>query len=164
MPVVKIDKDVDALTLELVAEFDASVERVWQLWEDPRKLERWWGPPTWPATFETHDFQIGGRANYYMTGPEGEKARGWWQFTAINQHVALELDDGFADDDGTPSTTIEPVHMTVTLEAEGDRTVLTNLTQFVSIEQMNTMVEMGMDEGLREAAGQMDAVLAEVPV
>jgi len=164
MPVVKIDKDVDALTLELVAEFDASVERVWQLWEDPRKLERWWGPPAWPATFETHDFQIGGRANYYMTGPEGEKARGWWQFTAINQHVALELDDGFADDDGTPSHTIEPVHMTVTLEAEGDKTILTNLTQFVSTEQMNTMVEMGMDEGLRAAAGQMDAVLAEVSV
>jgi hypothetical protein len=32
--------------LVLVAEFDAPIERVWQLWADPRQLERWWGPPT----------------------------------------------------------------------------------------------------------------------
>lgn len=76
MTVVSVTKDVDALTLTFVAEFAASVERVWQVWEDPRKLERWWGPPTWPATFERHDFVVGGRSRYHMTGPEGEKSRG----------------------------------------------------------------------------------------
>jgi hypothetical protein len=24
------------------------------VWWDPRKLERWWGLPAYPATFETH--------------------------------------------------------------------------------------------------------------
>ena len=50
MTVTAVRKDPEALTMTLDAEFDASPERVWQLWADPRQLERWWGPPTYPAT------------------------------------------------------------------------------------------------------------------
>ena len=51
MTVTTIDKDTEALTLTLVADFAAPIDAVWELWADPRKLERWWGPPTYPATF-----------------------------------------------------------------------------------------------------------------
>jgi len=50
MTVTSVDKDLDDLTLTLTADFDAPIERVWELWADPRKLERWWGPPEYPAT------------------------------------------------------------------------------------------------------------------
>ena len=50
MTVTNVHKDPEALTMTITAEFDAPVERVWQLWADPRQLERWWGPPTYPAT------------------------------------------------------------------------------------------------------------------
>jgi uncharacterized protein YndB with AHSA1/START domain len=49
MTVTAVRKDPQALTMTLEAEFDASAERVWQLWADPRQLERWWGPPTYRA-------------------------------------------------------------------------------------------------------------------
>ena len=42
MTVTSIEKDLDALTMTVNAEFDAAVERTWQLWSDPRQLERWW--------------------------------------------------------------------------------------------------------------------------
>ena len=61
MTVTAVRKDPQRLTLTVEAEFDASVERIWQLWADPRKLERWWGPPTYPATFTKHDLAPGGR-------------------------------------------------------------------------------------------------------
>ena len=38
--------DLDALTITVTATFDHPVEKVWDLYADPRKLERWWGPPT----------------------------------------------------------------------------------------------------------------------
>jgi uncharacterized protein YndB with AHSA1/START domain len=60
MAVLSIRHDNEALTLTVVSEFDASVERVWQVWADPRRLERWWGPPTWPATFDRYEFKPGG--------------------------------------------------------------------------------------------------------
>ena len=74
MTVTAVRKDPDALTMTLTAEFDASPERVWELWADPRQLERWWGPPTYPATFTAHDLAPGSRVEYHMTGPERRPA------------------------------------------------------------------------------------------
>jgi uncharacterized protein YndB with AHSA1/START domain len=162
MTVVSTNKDVDALTMTFVAEFSAPTERVWELWKDPRQLERWWGPPTWPATFEKHEFEVGGRSAYYMTGPDGEKAHGWWEITAIDAPNRLEFDDGFADDDGTPATAIEPTHALVTLESIDGVTRMTSVSTFASTEHLEQMVQMGMEEGMRLAVGQMDGILAEV--
>jgi uncharacterized protein YndB with AHSA1/START domain len=161
--VISTHKDSESLTLTFVAEFDAGVERVWQVWEDPRQLERWWGPPTWPATFEQHDFVVGGRSRYFMTGPEGEKARGWWTITAIEAPHRLEFDDGFADDDGEPVATMEPIRAVVTIEALGARSRMTTVTTFASAEQLEKMLAMGMEEGMRLAMGQIDALLADAP-
>jgi uncharacterized protein YndB with AHSA1/START domain len=159
--VISSTKNPEALSFTLIAEFDAGVERVWQVWEDPRQLERWWGPPSWPATFEKHELTPGGEASYFMTGPDGEKARGWWRITAVQAPSHLEFDDGFADDDGAPVEAMGTTHATVMLEAIGDRTRMTILSTFESEEQLNQMVEMGMEEGMKEAAGQIDALLAQ---
>jgi uncharacterized protein YndB with AHSA1/START domain len=161
MSVTGTTKNLEALSFILTAEFDAGIERVWQLWEDPRQLERWWGPPTWPATFEKFDFEPGGKAGYYMTGPEGEKAGGWWSFTSIQPPARLEFDDGFADDNGAPVEAMGSTHVTVTLEESSGRTTMTVATIFESEEQMEQMVQMGMEEGMTGAVGQIDAILAE---
>ncbi|MCG2623732.1 SRPBCC domain-containing protein [Arthrobacter sp. I2-34] len=161
MTVISTQKDTEALSMTIVAEFDASVQRVWQIWEDPRQLERWWGPPTWPATFEKHEFVPGGGANYYMTGPEGDKARGWWRFTAIEPPNRLEFDDGFADENGDPVAEMGTTHGIVTLEAVGGRTRMTVVSNFESAEQLEKMLAMGMEEGMNEAMGQIDAVLVD---
>lgn len=161
MTVISTEKDVDALTLTFVAEFDASIDRVWRVWEDPRQLERWWGPPTWPATFARHEFAPGGQSRYYMTGPDGDKAHGWWSIVAIDAPHRLELDDGFGDENGEPDTSMEPMRMIVTLESTGETTRMTTVTTFVSTEQLDRVLEMGMEEGMRLAMGQIDAVLAD---
>jgi uncharacterized protein YndB with AHSA1/START domain len=163
MTVLSSDKDVEALTLTIVSEFDASAERVWQLWEDPRQLERWWGPPTWPATFDQHDFEVGGKSAYYMTGPEGDKARGWWEITGIDAPHRFEFDDGFADDDGKPVDDLGITHAVVTIESAGEKTRMTVRSTFDTTEQLEKMIQMGMEEGMREALGQIDAILSGVP-
>lgn len=160
MTVISTDKNPEALSLTLVAEFDAGVERVWQLFEDPRQLERWWGPPTYPATFYKHEFVPGGQASYYMTSPQGEKSHGWWKFTSIDAPHRLEFNDGFADSDGKPTGDLGISHATVSLEPLGERTRMTMLSTFESEEQLEQIMAMGMEEGLREAVGQMDGILA----
>jgi uncharacterized protein YndB with AHSA1/START domain len=161
MSVTSIDKDFDNLTLTLVADFDAPIERVWQLWAEPRKLERWWGPPSHPATVEEHDLTPGGDVTYFMTGPEGEKYRGWWRVTSVNPPKSLEFTDGFADQDGTPSADMPTttVHMQLSGHDGGTRMELRSV--FDSRQQMDQLVSMGMPEGLQQAVGQMDALLAD---
>jgi uncharacterized protein YndB with AHSA1/START domain len=160
MSVTSVDKDFDNLTLTLVADFDAPIERVWQLWADPRQLERWWGPPRYPATVDEHDLTPGGAVTYFMTGPEGEKYRGWWRVTSVNSPKSLEFTDGFADQDGTPiaDMPITTVHMQLAEHDGGTRMELRSV--FDSREQMEQLVSMGMTEGLQQAVGQMDALLA----
>jgi uncharacterized protein YndB with AHSA1/START domain len=162
MSVTSVDKDFESLTLTLVADFDAPTERVWQLWADPRQLERWWGPPTHPATVEDHNLAPGGDVTYFMTGPEGDKHRGWWRITSVDPPKSLEFIDGFADPDGTPMADmpITTVQMQLTEHNGGTRMELRSV--FGSREQMEQLVNMGAAEGLQQAVGQMDALLADV--
>ncbi len=66
MPVTGVEKDLDQRTITIVAEFAAPPERVWEVYADARRLERVWGPPTYPATFVDHELTPGSRTRYYM--------------------------------------------------------------------------------------------------
>ena len=159
MTVMSTQQNAEELSFTIVAEFDAKIERVWQIWADPRQLERWWGPPTWPATFESFDFTPGGKASYYMVGPDGEKARGWWLLTSIDAPTTLSFDDGFADDNGEPVASIGITRAVVTIEDIGGRSRMTTTSKFESAEQMQKMIDMGMEEGMTEAMSQIDDLL-----
>ena len=159
MAVVGVRKDLGAATLTFVAEFDASPERVWQVWADPRQLERWWGPPMWPATYTEHDFVVGGTSRYHMTGPDGTQAHGWLRFTAIDAPRSLELTDGFADEAGADNPELPTSTMRATFEAIGAKTRMTLHATYPSPEAMATVLAMGMEEGMTGALGQIDAVL-----
>ena len=162
MTVISTTKDPDALTLTLVAQFDATPDRVWEVWEDPRKLERWWGPPTYPATFTRHEFIVGGESRYFMTGPAGETPRGWWRIDAIDKLRRLEFANGLAGEDGEPMPGVDPMAGEVTFETADGGTRMTTVTRFTDVAQMQTMLAMGMQEGMTQAIGQIDTVLSAV--
>ena len=71
MTVTSVEKDPAALTLTITSELAATVERAWQLLADPRQLERWWGPPTYPATVVDHAEQHQGRFALGRIDPVG---------------------------------------------------------------------------------------------
>ena len=165
MTVTAVRKDAQALTMTLEAEFDASVDRIWQLWADPSQLERWWGPPTYPATFTKHDLTPGSRVEYHMTGPEGDQPKGYWDILETDPPRSLVVRDGFANDDGTPNVDFPTGEMRVRIEEIGDgRSRMSIESLFPSTEAMEQLLAMGQEEGMRQAVGQIDAILAEQPV
>src|SRR6187551_1756468 len=149
MTVTAVQKDPAALTLTLTAEFDASPERVWELWADPRQLERWWGPPTYPATFTRHNLAPGSRVEYHMTGPAGDQAHGYWDIVEVEPPRRMLFRDGFANADGTPNPDLPITTIRVGIEevAQG-RTRMTIESAFPSTEAMEQFLAMGTDEGL----------------
>jgi uncharacterized protein YndB with AHSA1/START domain len=159
MSVTSVETDLDSLSLVLIADFDAPLESVWELWSDPRKLERWWGPPSHPATVESHDLSPGGEVTYYMTGPEGNRHHGYWKVTAADPPRTLEFTDGFAKPDGTPNDSMPATRSSVRLSEQDGRTQMELRSRFETLEQLEQLKEMGMEAGLREAAEQMDALL-----
>ena len=159
MTVTSIDKNLDALTMSITSEFPAPIDAVWEMWANPRRLERWWGPPTYPATVIDHDLNPEGRVSYFMTGPEGDKHHGWWRVLAVDAPHRLEFEDGFADDSGTPNLEMPVTRTRVTLGTDADTTRMTIETSFPDRAAMDQMVEMGMVEGMSLALGQIDELL-----
>jgi uncharacterized protein YndB with AHSA1/START domain len=162
MTVTAVRKDTDAQTMTIDAEFDASPERVWQLWADPRQLERWWGPPTYPATVTSHDLRPGGRVEYHMTGPQGDQPRGYWEVIKVDAPRSLVFRDGFANDDGSPNVDLPVTTTRVAIEEIGERRSRMSIESiFPNAEAMERVLAMGMEEGLTQAVGQIDAILEE---
>lgn len=162
MPLTTVASDPEALTITVVGEYAVPVERLFQAYLDPRQLERFWGPEEWPATFTRHDAAPGGRSEYAMTGPDGETSRGYWRWIAVDAPRSFEVEDGFANADGSDNTDLPAMRMVYTFEPTPDGSRFTSVTHFDSIESLQTVVDMGMEEGLRSAMSQMDAVLADL--
>jgi uncharacterized protein YndB with AHSA1/START domain len=162
MTVTAVRNDPQRLTMTIEAEFDAPPERVWQLWADPRQLERWWGPPMYPATFTKHDLAPGSRVEYQMTGPKGDQHRGYWEVVEVDTGRGLVFRDGFANADGTSNTDMPMYTARVRIvEVDGGRTRMSIEIVFPSVEAMEQFLATGTDEGLTQAVGQVDAILAE---
>ena len=160
MPITSLTSDTDALTLTVIGDYPVPVERLWDAYADPRQLEKFWGPETWPATFTRHDMKPGGRSEYHMSGPDGAMSRGWWRFLAVEKGRKFEVEDGFSDDEGRPNETMPTMRMVFTFEPTSSGSRVTSVTSFPSLDAMQRLVDMGMIDGLRSAMGQLDAVLA----
>lgn len=162
MPITSITSDPERLTLTLVGDYPVPVERLWAAWSDPRQLERFWGPPEWPATFTRHDLAVGGRSEYHMTGPDGGRSNGYWVYETVDHGKRIEVVDGFADADGTPNDDMPTMRMQMSFEATADGSRLVSVTTFPGLATMEQLAEMGMVEGATAAFGQMDEVLADL--
>lgn len=160
MTVQDVQKDLDRHQMKVTAEFDAPVERVWQLWADPRQLERWWGPPTYPATVVDHDLTPGGRVTYFMTSPEGDRYHGYWRVNRVDAPTGFEFTDGFADETGAPNDEMPTSTAVVTLTEVDGGTRMEVHSTFASREAMERSLAMGVEEGMRQALGQIDGLLA----
>jgi len=159
MPVTDVHTDPENLTMTLVADFAAPVERLWAAFSDPRQLERFWGPPGWPATFTAFDLSVGGRANYRMAGPKGETSAGSWEFLAIEAPNRFEVLDSFVDDEGAPLDGFPAMRMSFEFSATENGSRLTNTTYFASAEALEQVIAMGAVEGATMAMNQLDRVL-----
>ncbi|MEW2462408.1 SRPBCC family protein [Microbacterium sp. K41] len=162
MPVTDVTTDADDLTMTVTADFAAPIERVWNAYSDPRQLERFWGPPGWPATFTAWDHTVGGRAVYTMNGPRGEKSTGVWEFLAIEEPHRFEVLDSFADEHGKPLDGFPAQRMSFTFDSTPEGTRMVTTSHFDSVDALEQVVEMGQVEGIKMAMGQLDAVLQDL--
>jgi len=161
--VTNVSNDPVNLTLTVSAEFDATPERVWQLWADPRQLERWWGPPGYPATMKSVDLRPGGRVEYLITGPDGAMPQNPWEVLEVDPPRLIVFRDSVVDDNDVPVDG-GPSRMTVKIEpVEPGRTQMLIESTFPSHEALEVALTMDMGQMLTAAIEQIGAILADTP-
>lgn len=162
MTVCAVDKNPEAKTMVITTEFKATITAVWQLWADPRLLERWWGPPGYPAKFDYDELTPGGTISYYMTGEDPSvRFDGRWNVVEVDPPVRLVVEDADVDENGTPTDGNSMTRLEIDIEAVGDITRMVVTTHFDSIEGMEQSIAMGVLEGMTACLSQIDDLLAE---
>ena len=164
MSVTSVEKDLEGLTMTVTASLDATVERAWQLWADPRQFEQWWGPPGYPTTVVDHDLRAGGLIRFFMAGTDGERHDSTWAVIAADPPRHLELRDADVDADGRPNDDNAMTAMLITIdERDSGGTVMAIDIHFDSLAGMEQVLAMGIEEGMRMVLSQIDGVLAGTP-
>jgi uncharacterized protein YndB with AHSA1/START domain len=160
MPVTTVETELEDHTLTVIADFDAPVEDVWELWANPGKLGLWWGPPGYATTFEPYELSAGSQMAHCMTGPDGDRHEGVWRIESVDPPRSLELSDADVGESGEPNDGLALTGMAIELAVHDRGTRMTVRSTFFSREGMKGMAE-GFAEGLRLSLNRMEALLAD---
>lgn len=162
MPIESVSTSRADLTLSIVAAFPVSRLVLWDAYLDPRQVERFWGPPAYPATFVRHDGFVGGRSTYAMTGPDSQVSAGYWDWLSVERPSCFQVRDGFLDGEGNADPNLPSVEMTVRFTDGQTDSGLTLTSRFDSAADLGFLLGLGMKEGLTSALRQLDDLLANV--
>ena len=163
MTVLSVDKDTAAHKMVITSEWSASIANVWQLWANPRLLERWWGPPGFPTTFDDYELTPGATITYVMVSPDGaDRFNGRWKIVEVDAPSRLVVADADLDADGVPADGNGLTHVEVDIAPAGDKTRMTVTARFDSIAGMEQHLAMDFEEGMKACMSQIDALLADV--
>jgi uncharacterized protein YndB with AHSA1/START domain len=70
------------------------------------------------------------------------------------------VNDGFGDDNGQPNDELPVGRMVITLDERGGTTEMVIASHFPTLEAMEQVLAMGQEEGMVEAIGQIEEILA----
>lgn len=141
--------------------FDAPRQQLFEAFTDPEKIVKWWGPNGWLTTVYTMDVKPGGTWHYCMRGPEGKESWGKAVYHEVKSPERLKYTDAFADSEGNTVKGMPETIITVNfVEFEG-KTRLTNRVEFTSTADMESVLAMGIVQGMSESWDRLATYLNE---
>ncbi|MBL6274832.1 SRPBCC domain-containing protein [Micromonospora fiedleri] len=79
----------DSYTIVATREIAAPVADVWDAWNAPEKIARWWGPAGFRSTVKELDVRQGGRFDVTMHGPDGTDYHNVYVFDSVEPYRQL---------------------------------------------------------------------------
>lgn len=156
-----IQRDLDNKKLTIERRFNAPRGRVWRAYTEVELLDQWWAPKPWKTETVTMDFRVGGLWHYAMNGPDGEQHFGRMDFLEIEPESKYVAADVFCDASGTANPDLPRQTFTTTFDDEGDTTRVIVIVDYESVEDLQKVIQMGMEQGVTMAQDQLEELLAE---
>lgn len=140
--------------IEFTREFDAPVEAVFRAHKDPELIKQWLGPNGYETEIERHDFRTGGGYRYVQKDGDDEYAfNGVFHVVRENEFAIQTFEfEGFPDVVSIESLRFE--------DLGNGRTRLVGHSVYPTQEARDGMVASGMERGMSEGYGRLDALLA----
>ena len=149
-----VQREELAFTMSRV--FDAPRELVWKVCSDPELIPKWWGPRYLTTTVDKMELKVGGVWRYIQKDAEGNE----YAFNGVYKEILpperMVYTFEFEPMAGHVSTD------TITLEELPDgKTKITTRTTFETIEDLEGMLQSGMEGGAVETWDRLEEVLVE---
>ena len=150
----KVNKENN--TVNIIREFAANLELVWEAWTNPEILDQWWAPKPYRTETKSMDFRVGGMWLYAMISPENEKHWCKNDYKKIeHQKYFLGL-DAFCNENGDVNTDMPRTLWTNNFTEDGETTTVHILAQYESLSDLEKIIELGFKEGFTMALENLD--------
>lgn len=149
-----------ATEIKVARSFAADLDTVWAAWTQARHLKRWWAPGDLTTPVCEVDFRPGGSWFYCMQDPQGNRYCGKMIYEAIDAPRRFSAIDVFVDEDGAARDELPQAHTTIEFEKVAGETIVTNLTRYDTKKARDTVIEMGVEAGLKSCFAKLDSYLA----
>ena len=151
-----------ATEIKIVRRFAGSRELLWAMWTRAEHLRHWWGPQGWTTPVCQVDFRPGGVWFYCMQDPAGNRYCGKMIYGEIDAPRRFTGRDVFTDEDGNAAEDMPEAQTSYHFAEAGDETILSNTSRYVSGEQRDLVIEMGVEAGVKETLDRLDAYMASL--
>lgn len=146
----------EARELLITRTFDAPPELVFKAMTDPALLAQWWGPRKYATIIDRYELRPGGVWRFINRSADGEDFAFNGVFQEIKPPERLVYTFEY---EGTPGHVILE---TTTLVARGSQTLMTVVDLFKSMEDLDGMIDAGMEEGMNESMEKLDELLEKM--
>lgn len=136
----------------------------WRAWTEAQLLDQWWAPAPWKCETKLMDFREGGKWIYDMVGPGGERHGGIQIYEKIKIEDYFSGKDAFADEQGEINESLPVCTWKNTFLKSEKGTLVISFAQYPNTESLETVIKMGMSEGLTMAHDQLENLLTKLTV
>jgi uncharacterized protein YndB with AHSA1/START domain len=152
-----VDKEKNTITVK--REFAASRQLVWDCHTKSELLDQWFAPHPFKTKTKSMEFREGGHWIYAMIDPEGKEYWGRTDYTKINPIDSYRTLDAFANEKGEVNPDLPRAKWEVSFLDKGKSTLVQTVVAYESLEGLETVINMGMKEGLTSTLERLDDLL-----
>jgi len=154
------DKENNTLTIR--REFAANRQLVWDCYTKEELLVQWFAPKPYTVKSKTMNFTNGGKWHYAMVSPEGTELWCIFQYSNIKPIDSYDTIVAFCDEEGNLNTEFPQATWNVTFSDNGENTIVQTVITYTSLQDLETIISMGMKEGMTMTLLELDTLLEQL--
>lgn len=160
-PNLKFDFIVDRKTsrLTLRREFLAERQLVWDCHTKSELLNQWFAPKPLTTITKSMEFKEGGHWHYAMIDPNGKEYWGYTEYVKIKPIEYYTSLDTFSNDKGEINTELPKAKWRVKFIEKGERTLVETAVQYRTLADLETVIQMGMKQGMESTIEKLEELL-----
>lgn len=152
-----VNRENNSITVK--REFTAIRQLVWDCHTKSELLDKWFAPKPLTTKTKSMNFSEGGHWHYAMVDPAGSEYWGYTEYVSISPIDFYKTLDAFSDETGMINPDLPRANWVVTFTDKGHHTLVETYVTYPSLEGLEQVLQMGMQEGLTSTLERLDELL-----